>query len=76
VKLESEENMQHAETATKIPGIFSWFGYDLPIIERFTAIKNASFTNVSIWLGKEEESVQKNNLKELVEIASKTWRIV
>ena len=30
-------------------GMFSWFSYDLPILERFLLIKNAGFSATSLW---------------------------
>ena len=53
----------------KIPGIFSWFGFDASIVERFQSIKDASFTNVSIWLGKEENAVKNVQLHEFSDAA-------
>jgi sugar phosphate isomerase/epimerase len=54
---------RHSEAVSNlIPGIFSWFGYDLPISERFQKVKAASFKRVSIWLGEEEELAKSNRL--------------
>lgn len=38
-------------------GIFSWFGFKLPLEQRLELIKKAGFTSTSIWLGEEEELV-------------------
>jgi sugar phosphate isomerase/epimerase len=38
-------------------GIFSWFGYRLPLRERLSLIAGAGFAATSLWLGSEEELV-------------------
>lgn len=38
-------------------GIFSWFGYDLPLHERFDLIASAGFESTCLWLGPEESLV-------------------
>ncbi len=49
--------MKPAGAASPLPGFFSWFGYPLPIEERMRLIAGAGFARVSVWLGKEEESI-------------------
>jgi sugar phosphate isomerase/epimerase len=39
-------------------GIFSWFGFELPLAERLKLIKEAGFDSTSVWLGEEEELVK------------------
>lgn len=38
-------------------GIFSWFGYTLPLAERLSLIAAAGFQATSVWLGSEEDLV-------------------
>jgi sugar phosphate isomerase/epimerase len=38
-------------------GIFSWFGYPLPLAERLALVAGAGFETTSLWLGAEEELV-------------------
>jgi len=50
-------------------GIFSWFGFELPLTERLKLIKETGFVSTSVWLGEEEELVkngQKDSIPELV----------
>lgn len=42
-------------------GIFSWFGFRLPLSERIRLIKEAGFGSTSVWLGEEEELVKTGN---------------
>ncbi len=46
-------------------GIFSWFGYELPIAERLRLIKKAGFFCTSVWFGQEEEFIR-NGKEELI----------
>lgn len=39
-------------------GIFSWFGYLMPLGERLRLIAETGFVSTSIWLGKEEKFVE------------------
>ena len=39
-------------------GIFSWFGFELPLTERLKLIKGTGFVSTSVWLGEEEELVK------------------
>lgn len=39
-------------------GIFSWFGYPLPLPERFNLISKAGFEAVSMWFGPESEWIR------------------
>ena len=56
----------------RIPGFFSWFGYDVPLDERFKHIKEAFFPRVSIWLGNEEELAKNDRIKEMPILASES----
>ncbi|WP_459129904.1 sugar phosphate isomerase/epimerase family protein [Guggenheimella bovis] len=47
-------------------GIFSWFGYILPLEDRLKLIKNAGFDTVSLWWGEEFVELT-GTLKEQVE---------
>jgi sugar phosphate isomerase/epimerase len=50
-------------------GIFSWFGYRMPLAERLKLIAEANFVSTSIWLGKEEkfvESIQMDDMPGMV----------
>lgn len=38
-------------------GFFSWFGYELPFVDRLAHVRNAGFSRISIWLGPEEQMV-------------------
>jgi sugar phosphate isomerase/epimerase len=38
-----------------LPGIFSWFGFDLPLAERLVMIREAGFETTSLWWGREED---------------------
>jgi sugar phosphate isomerase/epimerase len=38
-----------------LPGIFSWFGFDLPLADRLVMIKNAGFEITSLWWGHEND---------------------
>ena len=40
-------------------GMFSWFGYPMPLEERLELIKGAGFSATGFWLGPEEELVGK-----------------
>jgi hypothetical protein len=62
MKLKKRQARHSEAVSIPIPGIFSWFGYDLPISERFQKVKAASFKRVSIWLGEEEELAKSNRL--------------
>lgn len=46
-------------------GIFSWFGYKLPLEERLRMIATAGFTTTSIWFGDEEELVREKRTEEI-----------
>jgi sugar phosphate isomerase/epimerase len=39
-------------------GIFSWFGFELPLDKRLGLIEEAGFDSTSVWLGEEEELVR------------------
>ncbi len=50
-------------------GIFSWFGFKLPLTERLKLIKETGFVSTSVWLGEEEELVKngkEDSIPELV----------
>ena len=40
-------------------GVFAWFGYPLPLDERLSLIAEAGFDSTCLWLGKEEELVDR-----------------
>lgn len=40
-------------------GMFSWFGYPMPFVERLDLIREAGFDATGFWLGPEEELVAK-----------------
>lgn len=50
-------------------GIFSWFGYDLPLAERLELIAHAGFQSTCLWLGPEEALFQQRQLDTMVELA-------
>jgi len=52
-------------------GFFSWYGYDLPFDERLRHIRKAGFTDVSIWLGIEEQFVAEKQPNRMCEAAAK-----
>jgi formylglycine-generating enzyme required for sulfatase activity len=54
-------------------GLFSWFGYRLPLEQRLALAAGAGFDTVSLWLGKEEELVASRKWKRTV-TASPDWR--
>jgi sugar phosphate isomerase/epimerase len=39
-------------------GIYSWFGYQMPLEQRLTMIKQAGFDTTCLWFGHEEEMVR------------------
>jgi len=39
-------------------GVFSWFGFELPLSDRLKLIREAGFDSTSVWLGEEEELVK------------------
>ena len=39
-------------------GMFSWFGYSLPLEKRLEMIKQAGFDATCLWFGDEEEMVE------------------
>ena len=38
-------------------GIYSWFGYPLPFIERIKLIKETGFESVMLWWGDDREAL-------------------
>ncbi|MCE1247533.1 MAG: sugar phosphate isomerase/epimerase [Firmicutes bacterium] len=57
--------------STKL-GIFSWFGFDLPLPERLRLIKEAGFTHTSLWWGNDGDEYVPVNKHESVETARAT----
>ncbi len=49
-------------------GMFSWFGYPMPIKDRLDLIKEAGFDATGFWLGPEEELVAKGKANLLPDI--------
>ncbi len=49
----------------RAPGLFSWFGYPLPIEERMRLIAEAGFARVSVWLGCEEACIVEGRAADL-----------
>jgi hypothetical protein len=52
--------------------IFSWFGYRLPLHERFELISGVGFSATSIWLGEEEELVLAEREDDMPPLAAKS----
>lgn len=50
-------------------GIFSWFGYDLPLAERLELIAAAGFESTFLWLEPEESLVGRNQADLMPELA-------
>jgi len=47
-------------------GIFSWFGYKIPIRQRLTMIRQAGFDASSVWWGQEEDPAIWNDLPRII----------
>jgi sugar phosphate isomerase/epimerase len=56
-----------AKYCTNLYGIFSWFGFELPMPQRLSLIKQAGFTTTSLWWDKAEGLTNKNEKKKLIE---------
>lgn len=49
-------------------GMFSWFGYPMPFVDRLTLIKGAGFDATGFWLGPEEELVGQGKVDRLPDL--------
>ncbi len=52
-------------------GIFSWFGYPLPLEDRFELIADAGFETTSVWLGTDEAFIRSGKRDRMPELARK-----
>jgi sugar phosphate isomerase/epimerase len=57
-------------------GIYSWFGYKLPLEKRLKLIAEAGFTTTCLWFGHEEEMVQNGRADEMPAIVRDTGLIL
>ena len=51
-------------------GIFSWFGYDLPLAERLSLIRQSGFSHTFLWMGSKEPLVASGRAHEMPGMAS------
>ena len=50
-------------------GIFSWFGYELPLSERLDLIAAAGFESTCLWFGPEEKLVVSDQADQMPKLA-------
>jgi len=50
-------------------GIFSWFGYSLPLKQRLKLIKQAGFTTTCLWFGNEEQMFHDGLADQMADLA-------
>ena len=51
-------------------GIFSWFGYDLPLAERLSLIRQSGFSHTFLWMGNKEPLVVSGRAHEMPGMAA------
>jgi sugar phosphate isomerase/epimerase len=50
-------------------GIFSWFGYSLPLKQRLKLIKQTGFTDICLWFGNDEKTFLDGQKDQMVDLA-------
>jgi sugar phosphate isomerase/epimerase len=56
-KINSLDKLERKIQMTNKKSIFTWFGYVLPMEQRFNMIKNAGFDHVMLWWGNDFEEI-------------------
>jgi len=52
-------------------GIYSWFGFNIPLSEKYKLIKEAGFSSTSFWFGEENDDVRNGKVDVVVSLTKK-----